>query len=464
MIAVQSSPSIEPRGRMGCTGGAAYGRYRRRRFRANLAGIGVVLLSLTAARAEPPALDLLKLPVVDPELVKIRAVTHGPKYHWFGYYDKFQIDTSGRYLLVHQVDFEHRAPKPDDVIKIGMIDLADNDRWIELAETRAWSWQQGSMLQWRPGFDDQIVFNDRDGDRFVCRVLDVKTRELRALPMAIDYLSADGKLALCCDYRRIQHIRTGYGYVGVEDPNKDKLAPDDTGVFRMDMETGRTRLLVSVAALAAIPYPGSTPKDNHYVNHVQISPDGQRFFVFDRWVGGLRGQPTRVFAANVADGGELRLLSAEGASHYMWDDAQNVLIWGNGSYSLYADDGSGRPHKTLWKAPNGHHSFIPGTNHQWLVTDTYPQGPKREQIVYLFHRPTERAFVLGRFAAPRAYSADLRCDTHPRVSRDGRFVIIDSPHGGEGRQQYLIDISRIVEGERISPAAENAGRASRPAE
>jgi hypothetical protein len=30
------------------------------------------------------------------------------------------------------------------------------------------------------------------------------------------------------------------------------------------------------------------------------------------------------------------------------------------------------------------------------------------------------------------------------VSPDGRKVIIDSPHGGNGRQMYLIDISSIV--------------------
>ena len=29
----------------------------------------------------------------------IRAVTRGPGFHWFGYYDKLQFDPSGRYIL-----------------------------------------------------------------------------------------------------------------------------------------------------------------------------------------------------------------------------------------------------------------------------------------------------------------------------------------------------------------------------
>ena len=85
------------------------------------------------------------------KLPPVRAITRGPKYHWFSYYDKLQFDPSGRYVLGMEIDFEHRSPKPDDIIKIGMVDLKDNDHWIELGESRSWCWQQGCMLQWRPG-------------------------------------------------------------------------------------------------------------------------------------------------------------------------------------------------------------------------------------------------------------------------------------------------------------------------
>jgi len=187
-------------------------------------GTGVV----TAAET-PQKLNLGNLPVANASLVKMRAVTRGPKFHWFGYYDKDQIDATGRYLLAMEVDFEHRSPRPDDVIKIGMVDLADGNRWIELAESRAWSWQQGCMLQWRPGSETEILFNDRQGNRFVCRVFNVKTGKVRTLPMAIEHVTADGKWAVCSDYRRIQYIRAGYGYAGLPDPNRDVLAPDDVG-------------------------------------------------------------------------------------------------------------------------------------------------------------------------------------------------------------------------------------------
>jgi hypothetical protein len=81
------------------------------------------------------------------ELPPVRAITRGPLFHWFGYYDKLQFDPSSRYALGNQVGFEHRSPRPDDVIKAGLIDVEDGDRWTELGESRAWNWQQGCIQQ-----------------------------------------------------------------------------------------------------------------------------------------------------------------------------------------------------------------------------------------------------------------------------------------------------------------------------
>jgi len=36
----------------------------------------------------------------EPVLPPVRAVTRGPKFHWFGYYDKDQLDASGRFVLL----------------------------------------------------------------------------------------------------------------------------------------------------------------------------------------------------------------------------------------------------------------------------------------------------------------------------------------------------------------------------
>ena len=42
------------------------------------------------------------------DMLPIRQITFGPKQHWFGYYDKLQIDNENRRVLGMAVDFEHR--------------------------------------------------------------------------------------------------------------------------------------------------------------------------------------------------------------------------------------------------------------------------------------------------------------------------------------------------------------------
>ena len=381
---------------------------------------------------------LVTLDDPDAPSAPVRAITRGPKFHWFGYYDKLQFDPTGRYVLSMEVDFEGRSPKADDVIKVGMVDLKDNSKWIELGQSRAWCWQQGCMLQWRPGSDSEVLWNDREDGKFVCRILDVKTRKLRTLPQAVYHVSPDVKHALGADFARINHMRPGYGYAGVEDRNKDVLRPDDSGIYLLDLDTGKRSTLLTIAQVAKIAYPAPTPQDKHYFNHIQWSPNGKRFIFLHRWRSPkARSFLTRMFTA-AADGSDVRLVTDKpNISHFEWRDPTHISIW-RGNYLLYRDDGSGRE-ELMWEAPNGHQSYLPGK--QWLITDTYPRGKGRERHLYLYHLPPARALPLGRFHQPPEYKGEWRCDLHPRLSRDARTVCIDSVHGGNGRQLYLVDIS-----------------------
>src|SRR6202035_2001261 len=111
------------------------------------------------------------------KLPPVRQITRGPKFHWRGYYDKLLFDPTNRYVLANQADFEGRTPQPTDTLRIGMVDTQDHDAWIDLGATTAWNWQQGCMLQWIPGSDGEVIWNDREGDHYVCHILDVKTRQ-----------------------------------------------------------------------------------------------------------------------------------------------------------------------------------------------------------------------------------------------------------------------------------------------
>jgi hypothetical protein len=379
----------------------------------------------------------------------IRAITHGPRFHWFGYYDKLEFDPSMRYLLGMEVDFEHRSPTSGDTIGVGVIDLRDGDRWVELGTSQAWCWQQGCMLQWLPNSESTVLWNDREGDCLVCHVLDLETRAKRTLPHPFYTVSPDGRTAAAPDFRRINDMRPGYGYAGLPDPNADVLAPQDDGIWRLDLETGNRDLAVSLADAAAIPYPhADLSSAKHYFNHLLYNTDGTRLEFLHRWrTEGQRGFNTRMLTA-APDGTDIHVVDDYGhTSHFIWRDPNHLLAWAyhpshGWAFYLY-EDGSGKVEvvgKGVMTA-NGHCTYLPGG--EWILNDTYPD-PDRFQQLYLYHVVTGKRVPLGSFRSPEHYVGEWRCDLHPRFSPDGRSVVIDSAHGGEGRQLYLIDISEIV--------------------
>ena len=378
----------------------------------------------------------------------VRRITRGPRHHWFGYYDKLQFDPTVRYVLGMEVPFEHRSPRADDVIKVGMVDLQDGDRWIELGQSTAWCWQQGCMLQWLPGSKTKVLWNDRAGDRFVCRILDVKTGEGRTIPHAVYSVSPDGKTAVTADFRRIQDVRPGYGYPGLPDPHADELAPSDSGVFHIDLETGKTKLIISLDDIAQLGViPNEKPGIKHYFNHLLFSPDGSRFIALHRWRYPNGSRLTLLITAK-PDGSDIRVVIPNGyASHFIWRDPKHILSQsrhysGNDNWAdfLFEDIDGGGDVKEIGHGvldPSGHLSYLPGQDNEWILNDTYPKGKTRMQTPHLYHVKTGRRIDLGHFHLPKTYTGEWRVDTHPRVSPDGRYVCIDAPHKNEGRQLHL---------------------------
>jgi hypothetical protein len=381
-------------------------------------------------------------------LPPVRAITTGPQYHWFGYYDKLQFDPTSRYVLGNQVAFQGRSPAPDDEIRVGMIDLHHDDQWLELGTTRAWSWQQGCMLQWLPGSKTEVIYNDRQDDRFVSRILDVKSRQTRTLPAPIYGLSPDAKWAVHPDFRRLHDTRPGYGYNGIPDPNRNVAAPDDAGIWRLDLATGKHDLLIPFSRVAALPNSHDDMTGaKHWFNHLLVAPDGKRFIFLHRWQKPAdRTFLTRMITAN-PDGTDLYVVDPYGqTSHFIWRDPTHILAWARhplagDRFYLYQDRSDkvevvGRDVMTV----NGHCTYLPDT--RWILNDTYPDR-ERNQNPYLFDTAAGKRYPLGHFRSPPEYAGEFRCDTHPRFSPDGKKVTIDSPHAG-GRQIYLIDIGGIA--------------------
>jgi hypothetical protein len=379
--------------------------------------------------------------------VPIRALTSGDSAHWFGYYDKLQFDVNDRYVLGMQVTFEDRAPTPNDAIILGMVDTRENDKWIPFAESTAWCWQQGCMLQWLPGSDSEVIYNARAGDAYVSIIQNVFTGEKRSLPRPVYTVASDGKSAVGLNFARVGETRPGYGYNGIPDPGAAELHPDDDGIYFLNLVTGESRTILSLNQIVNTGADDTMSKGKHWFNHLLFNPDGSRFIFLHRWhrESGT-GWYTRGFTME-PDGENLFCFNDHGmVSHFIWRDPNHLLAWSHepdsgNAFHVYEDESENVTAVGVEVLKqDGHCTYSPCG--KWILTDTYPNR-ERMQTLMMYHVENHEVIALGHFYQAPTDDIQLRCDLHPRWSRDGKSVCIDSKYSGK-RQMYLLDVSKIL--------------------
>ena len=377
-----------------------------------------------------------------------RPITQGPKHHFFGYYGICPWNSTGQYHLCLQSDFHDRPPAAGDTAVVGLVEMATG-KFEGVAETRAWNLQQGSMLHWLPTAPDRLItYNAREDDRFVGIVQDIHSGQKRILPHPISAMTRHGRQALGLNYARLKSLRPVVGYAGLQDPFADQNHPAEDGVYTMDTQTGEARVLVSYEeARAFLSSYEEVQARKIWFNHTIINRDDTRVAFVVRYRDETREIRHTVLLSASMDGGDLRIVTDLGASHFDWLTEELIFGWvtmkeGQKYYLINDRTGEYRAVRPDILTKNGHCSFTrDGT---WLLTDEYPDENSRQALL-LWNMVEERLVVLGRFHSPEPFRGEIRCDLHPRWSRDERQVSFDSIHGGS-RQVYVVDAAEAVDG------------------
>ncbi|WP_265516874.1 hypothetical protein [Nitratireductor luteus] len=415
--------------------------------------------------------------------VPIRRVGDRSLHSFFGYYNKTNFGPGDARLLGNRTPLFTGDLTGREVAEVGFFDLTDGDRWHQLGETTAWNWQMGCQLQWL-GDTGQVIYNTRATTApgpdniypdFRSRVVDPATGESRDLPAPIYIMAPDGRFALAINYSRFIKTHRTIGYPATHAEPDLPLAPDDDGIWRMEIETGKTELICSLRRLFEFERVPSMDKAMHWITHMEVNPSGTRFLFIHRWTERPDDEFCylhRLFTIN-GDGTGLRLLedtdhplpqlekdfdpSAHGTfdyeksewqiSHPLWKSDDEVIVWGPHEgeihYQLYNDrTGDVRVVGNGILTENGHMTY--GRNGRWMLSDTYPDAETNERTLFLFDCEKEVRYDLDTFYTPADLGKHNRCDLHPRWSRDNRAVCIDSVHEGS-RQMYLLDIAALLE-------------------
>lgn len=394
-------------------------------------------------------------------IVPVRRISPAHGHFFFGYYDVPAADSSGRHLL-HQVSFRDRFPQPGDVARLGYVPLTDGASEVgelafeAFAETRAWNFQQGSMLQWLGSGPDTCLYNVfADGSYGAC-IHNIRTGNRQFLPRPVANVSRDGTRALSINMSRLFDFRPGYGYEELPDPYASLPAPEEDGVFVMDLATGADRLVISYARMAKLLRSEGELKEDRklVVNHLTFNPSATRFLFLVRTFPRQRGEPWATFLLTAdPDGQNLRHHPAWGmASHYHWRNDTEILVWmktapeGRAALVVVADPtGTLTPVDPDYFRSDGHCSYSP--DGRWILYDGYPDSSTpdyfRSLMVYSLDR--REGFLLGRFRSEALTPAnvDLRCDLHPRWMPDGQSITFDSIHEGY-RGVYQMDLRYVL--------------------
>lgn len=362
-----------------------------------------------------------------------------------GYYDVPLLSADGGRLLAHATSVVGRNPRRGELAQTGYFDRTGDGRFTPVDETPLWCWQLGSRLRWWPDANSGIfayngIYNGICGTIFRSAA---KGEVEHFVPHPTFDLDKSGRLGMAISFPRLAWARPGYGYLHEADAFKHEREPNADGAWRVDIETGKAELILSIAEAAQFRRTPEMEGAFHYFNGLSLNPSGTRFSLLHVWINDPN-QPNRWGARAITSsvtGEHLFLLEAQGTpSHYAWlSDDKIVLTIVDARYVSeyvgYVDQQGPENSGDLSGLPDydGHPSLSP--QGEWLITDSYPNR-YGDQVLGAYNIPQRRYAPLAHLRPRARYWGDVRCDLHPRWSSDGAEVIFDSAHAG-GRAIYV---------------------------
>ena len=400
------------------------------------------------------------------------AITQGPHEHLLANY--FAINAWSpdyRRVIVLETDVNGRLPEAGERCTLGFVDLMDGNRFVPITTTACWNFQEAAMAFWMD--DDTILFNDLRDGKFVTVIMNWRTKAERTLPMPVSAVSEDRTWAVSLNYARLSLTRPDYGYAGPgQDARENVEWPADDGLWTMNLKTGETKLILSVAQGRAQMVPTQVVKGKPgqplaYYCHTVISKDGAKIFFlarsvnwFDKTTHKASSWETTSFTVN-RDGTELRRCFKDGwaGSHFNWapDGSHKMLVtaiwdgdkkeggwqknaWSPVEFTVGEEDKVRRIGGPLGGVLDLDWHCVYTPDGQFMCGETY-WNKSFERPWVLVRLADGMTMPLGGFFVPPAYRGGYwRCDLHARIRPDGRQIAFNSVHEGS-RQVYLRDVT-----------------------
>lgn len=379
---------------------------------------------------------------------EITQITAGPKHHFFGYIGHgvtIPWNQSGKYIVALQTDFYLRMPEKGEGAEIILIDTENNFKVEVIDTTFAWNLQQGTMLYWNPDQpESQFFFNDLDpASGVVFTVLyDIwEKRRIREYRFGNESIANGGVCPaggffIGINYGKLTRSRKVISYAGATDWTEEGSAnPENDGIFKIDILSGKRELLVSYRRLAEF-LEVNEPDYPVYAHHTTLNRDGSRIFFVVR--GREKFFPN---AGCIIHGDGTGLIRHEFDGHPEWAEGNLLVLPGEEAFELHDVD-----QQTL-AGHIGESGVFPNT---WEDNALSPDGkwfvgshnPTNKQCVYTFYHMENKNFIRTDTMTTFRDGKDVRIDPAPRWNRTSDAILVPGIAVDRTRQLFIIRLKK----------------------
>lgn len=401
-----------------------------------------------------------KLQETPPFKLEIEQLTKGVKHHLFGYIGQsltIPWNLSGSRILTLRSSFHDHLPDGSEPADVALVNLEKKEgefyKVEKIDESLGWNIQQGTMFYWNPDNpESQFFFNDRDpktGKVFTvlydiekgARIHEFKYEDT---PVGNGGICPVGKYFTAINYARMARLRPVTGYKGAFDWTEGVAAPEDDGIFIIDIKSGKKKVLVSFAKLKEeIEKAGyDTFGQSLFINHTLWSRNGKYIYFFVR--AGWRNGDDRNKRINVAcsinsDGTGLSVGHPFIGGHPEWGEGSQ-MIGRDGEKQIIYDIltrkivGSIATSEAI-PNPEGDISLSPNAQ---LFVNGY--GVKNENY-YCVVRMNDDRWVRSKGIYKGTYlKGPLRIDPAPRWNRENNQILVPGITDDGTRQLFRISV------------------------
>ena len=408
----------------------------------------------------------------------VTCVTPEDGFYVHTFYDVCPFSPSQRYLAVTKFPYQGKKPRLGDIADVCVIDL--EERTIKTVySTRAWSFQLGANVQWSNTCDRILYANDWIEDKAVCVRIDLDTNEVTAFSGPKYDLAADDSFVVGGKLEYTNAVQYGYGIPDGPSNEPNYMSPGDIyheGIWKTDLKTSDTRLLVSFAHMA------EHLTDRNYYNdgtfycfHTKVNKSNSRIMqvLRCRLPGNKGGRNSSLFTVDTEGRDVIEAMSRAtwsmsgkrtgAANHPNWHpDGEHIVMnvvpkslgYDEMRFCMFRYDGSDLQVLSQKHLGSGHPS-VDATG-RYLISDAYPKqtwaimdnGEVPIRLIDLDEDEEQTVCsvsvdVGGSRGSEKGGGSHFKLDPHPAWSRDYKKICFNGAVNAV-RRVFIADLSEVI--------------------